>query len=164
MEQYTPTTLARFWRKVRRTEDCWEWQGCLNRQNYGKFHSRPVLWLAHRFAYTIAHGPIPTGLCVLHRCDNPRCVRPDHLFLGSIADNNADMAAKGRRGISGFVRVPRKQTGTDNHMAKLTDEVVRDIRARYASGGASLSTLAREYGCSPNTISRAIHRVSWKHV
>lgn len=86
----------RFWNKVDRSGDCWTWQGSRDRKGYGRVsvNQRPVL--AHRFSWTLSHGPIPDGLCVLHKCDNPPCVNPEHLFLGTIADNNRDMVAKGR--------------------------------------------------------------------
>ena len=88
----------RFWDKVKKTPACWVWAGVTFRNGYGQFgrHS-----LAHRIAWELMYGPIPAGLCVLHRCDNPPCVRPDHLFLGTVADNNHDMCAKGRNGRNG---------------------------------------------------------------
>lgn len=92
----------RFWSKVQKSEGCWEWQGerrpgafCYGR--FEQYLDGEILRVAaHRMAWTLEHGPIPQGLCVLHRCDNPPCVRPDHLFLGTMADNTHDMMAKGR--------------------------------------------------------------------
>lgn len=89
----------RFWSKVDTDGDCWEWQAAKNPKGYGFFglgrrgdgHA-----LAHRVAYELTTGSIPDGLCVLHKCDNPGCVRPDHLWLGTRADNNRDMIGKGR--------------------------------------------------------------------
>lgn len=87
---------ARFQEKVEKTDGCWLWRPAKPNE-YGKFMVRKgVMDGAHRVAWTLAHGPIPKGLMVLHRCDNPRCVRPDHLFLGTAADNSRDMVAKGR--------------------------------------------------------------------
>jgi hypothetical protein len=88
---------ARFWAKVQRGEGCWEWQGANNGKGYGCFGkegSRP--YYAHRFSWELHAGPIPDGLFVLHRCDNRRCVNPEHLFLGTQGDNMRDMIAKGR--------------------------------------------------------------------
>src|SRR5687767_4720826 len=86
----------RFWEKVRKTDGCWLWTASRNAKGYGQimYQRRPIH--AHRVSWQLANGPIPDGLCVLHRCDNPQCVNPGHLFLGTIVDNNRDMFAKGR--------------------------------------------------------------------
>lgn len=90
----TPET--RFWRWVHRTEFCWEWIGLKNPSGYGEFRVDGIHWLAHRYSWWLHRGPIPDGLCVLHRCDFPPCVNPDHLWLGTRTDNHADMIRKGR--------------------------------------------------------------------
>jgi len=90
-------TKSRFWSRVQKTEGCWLWTGCVNSTGYGSgTFGKARTHMAHRFSWEIAHGPIPDGLCVCHRCDNPRCVRPDHLFLGTRSDNQNDRVAKGR--------------------------------------------------------------------
>lgn len=97
------TLQERFWRKVHKTDGCWEWTGSRDRKGYGKIAkggAPTIPLLAHRVSWAIHHGD-PGDLCVLHRCDNPPCVRPDHLFLGTIADNNRDMTQKGRHGDTG---------------------------------------------------------------
>lgn len=90
----------RFWAHVRKGESCWEWMGYRDPKGYGRFKPSKASSesLAHRFAWTQENGAIPEGLFVLHRCDNPACVKPDHLFLGTRGDNNNDMARKGRHG------------------------------------------------------------------
>jgi hypothetical protein len=138
----------RFWAKVQQTAGCWEWQGARHPHGYGKFtvdrHRRGVF--AHRFAYELTHGPIPPGMHVCHTCDNPPCVRPDHLELGTPADNMRDRDRKGRR------KQGRQSTGA----RKLTPDQVQTIRARYAAGGVSQRALAAEYGCGQNTIGRML--------
>lgn len=87
---------VRFWKHVAKTEGCWEWTGSTSKKGYGKLNIGGVTKAAHRFSYEIANGPIPEKLFVLHRCDNPPCVRPDHLFTGTNEDNVKDMMKKGR--------------------------------------------------------------------
>ncbi len=108
---------------------------------------------AHRASWELHNGPIPDSLCVLHRCDVRLCVAPEHLFLGTNADNTADMIAKGRQAI-----------GEKSGLAKLTQEQVRQIRDRYAAGGISQRTLAREYRVRDITVSAVIRRRNWKHI
>lgn len=92
------TPEARFWKRVEKTETCWFWKGTHLSNGYAviSLGKRDVKMLAHRFSWALAYGPIPEGLHVLHHCDTPGCVRPDHLFIGTHADNMADMARKGR--------------------------------------------------------------------
>ncbi len=138
--------LVRFWAKVSKTENCWEWTGALQRNGYGWFRYNGKMGKAHRYSHLISKGD-PGKLCVLHRCDNKRCVRPDHLFLGTVADNNADCIKKGRA-VKGA--------------AKLNEQIVACIRERFAKGGITWQDLANEYGVHVTTIQNAISRRSWK--
>lgn len=149
--------LARFWNKVELVrgarkfafpDGCWEWSGSRFRTGYGRILVRGRRTGTHRFIWECEHGKIPPGLSVLHRCDNRRCVRPDHLFLGTALDNTEDMARKGR--------AKRNPFGEENSNARLTDADVRTIREKWKAARKrwGLQTaLAREFGVSQMTIS-----------
>jgi len=150
--------LARFWSKVQKgkPDECWLWTASKNNKGYGTLGLGSKTFRAHRVAWTIANGPIPDGLCVLHHCDNRLCQNPACLFLGTKADNNADRDRKGRQ-------VPGAAYGELNGQAKLTVQSVRDIRKRAAEG-ESRHALARECGVSRQTIDNVVRRKFWKHV
>jgi hypothetical protein len=154
--------VVRFWEKVdkRGPDDCWEWQAGFLSGGYGHFRTKvdgvPING-AHRFSYVLHNGPIPDGMSVCHRCDNPRCVNPTHLWLGTTADNNADRYAKGRHGL---------HTGTPGEAhpkARLTEQQVLEIRQRFANG-ERCADLARAYGMHKNTISQILCRRIWRHI
>jgi len=157
----TKQDVLRFWSKVRIREpdECWPWTASGDKNGYGQFGigSRVTLKMfrAHRVAWTIASGPIPIGLCVLHSCDNPTCQNPRHFFCGTVTDNNHDMMQKGR-----YSHVRGEQSET----AKLTENQVREIRRRYASGKFSQHSIAREYHVDQANIWRIVHRQKWTHV
>lgn len=102
-----PTTPEQFWARVERGDGCWLWQGMTISGGYGRVGWRGMKAVAHRVAWELTYGPIPEGLWVLHRCDNPPCCNPEHLFLGSRLDNIADMVAKGR-GANRFTHQPQE--------------------------------------------------------
>jgi len=163
--RYTgPLPLAqRFWSKVDKSGDCWIWTASYGSVGYGQFGIAGKLHGAHRVAYELVHGPIPEGLRVLHRCDNRACVRPDHLFLGTQADNMADMHSKGR-GYSYFRQYPeRVLRGEQQHAAKLTDDVVRKIRRLHADG-LNYPELAARFGVCKQSICNIVRRHTWRHV
>jgi hypothetical protein len=145
-----------FWSKAVRSEGCWEWSAARSHYGYGKLTYLGRSRIAHRMAWEFAFGPIPAGLFVLHHCDNPPCVRPDHLFLGTQADNIRDKISKGRGRGPTLARV-----GEANGRAKLNSEQVRTIRERYAAGGISQRLLGREYGLSQQTISYVVRADTW---
>jgi hypothetical protein len=147
-------------------EACWPWTASLNK-GYGQLGAGPCLpgvsrnsrrnIASHVFAYELEYGAVTDGLCVLHRCDNPPCCNPRHLFLGTRADNMHDMDAKGRR-------VTADRRGEAHGYAKLTDGIVRDIRALYAKGAISQTELGRLYGVTQAQISSIVLRKSWSHI
>jgi hypothetical protein len=132
------TVEERFWARVfmRAPDECWGWDGPPGPGGYGKFSMGGKLTYAHRAAYEIATGVSPYGCLVCHTCDNPGCVNPAHLFLGTSADNSADMVRKGR-----------SRSGEAHWRARLTDAQVNDIRARAAAGETQRS-LAAAHGVS----------------
>ena len=165
----TPRDLDRFWSFVKKSDGCWEWQGAPGPGGYGQlwYHGRQQR--AHRLSYFIAHGEIPAGLMVCHRCDNRRCVRPDHLFLGTGDDNMADMVAKGRspKGARNASHIAggAYQRGERNGRHRFTPEQVKEIRQRSAVYRRGMWVeLAREYGVSPTAIQSIALRKNWGHV
>lgn len=149
---------VRFWRKVHKTEGCWLWIGATSR-GYGKVskgHRGEGYFKAHRFSWELAYGPIPEGKDVCHSCDNTICIRPDHLFLGTQADNIADMNKKGRHTKIGA-------RGPLNCNTKLTANQVGKIRQLLASG-VSLRTTAKLYNVHQSTICDIKYGRSWKYI
>lgn len=133
---------------------CWVWTGTLNNKGYGRAGRR----YAHRIAWEMANGPIPPGLFVLHTCDNPPCVNPDHLGVGTAKDNSSDASRKGR--LNGR---PNRPKGEQNKSHVLTEDQVRFIRDARAAG-ESRRFLAEMFGVSRNEISRVTTRRLWKHL
>lgn len=150
------TGEVRFWSRVTKGADCWLWTGYKLR-GYGAFWVARRFYYAHRYSWQLHNGDIPGGLCVLHNCpggDNPLCVNPAHLFLGTNRDNVADRDQKGRQ-----------CKGVRHWCAKLNDELVRMVRRRHVPGcrvnGAR--PLARELGVSKPVIDGIVKGRGWKH-
>lgn len=158
----TVPAIERFWPKVDQSggpDACWPWIG-KKRDGYGRFYfsaarSAPVLVQAHRIAFELVNGPVPPEIDVCHTCDNPPCCNPAHLFLGDNADNTADRTAKGRTYCG-----PMNQ-GAANGRARLTPQLVAEIREQYVRGGVSQAALARVYGVVPQHISNIVRRTRW---
>lgn len=146
----------RFWTKVecRGHNECWPWLSITDACGYGMMFqcSKPkIRWYrAHRLSYELNVGPIPVGMKVLHRCDNPTCVNPKHLWLGTQSDNNRDRDTKGRGRLVRF--------GEDNGRCVLSDKQVAMIRQEYATQKVSQSQLAHKFGCSQPQVSRIIRK------
>lgn len=149
--------IKRFWSKVakRGLDECWEWQGFRN-NGYGRFKLGDRVVQAHRYSYELAFGIPPKGLFVCHHCDNPCCVNPRHLWLGTNADNLKDMAEKGRGRNRPF-------WGETNYNAKLTQYNVKVIR-KLASQGVYQYQIAEQFKASLITINRIMNRRTWSKV
>jgi lambda repressor-like predicted transcriptional regulator len=159
--------VARFWSKIEKTDGCWIWTAGVDTGGYGQIRIDGRLVMAHRYAYELIVGPFPAGMLACHTCDNPRCVRPDHVFPGTYADNSADMVSKGRQATGDrhrsrlYPEVVKR--GEAHPKAVLTAEIVAEIRNRRAAG-EGVRALGREYGISHNTVVALLQRRSWAHV
>ncbi len=143
----------RFWKHVEKTIDCWLWTAQRDRQGYGRINCERSPVLTHRLSWEIHNGPVPEGKFVLHSCSNHACVNPDHLYLGTYTDKVAQSMSNGRT-----------NRGERSSAAKLTKEIVTEIRRRYNAGGISQPQLAQEYNVSQFTIRDIVQRITWKHI
>lgn len=133
---------------------CYHWVGrTFGKNPYGAFWLDGNNCLAHRVAWELRFGKILKGLCVCHTCDNPKCVRTEHMFLGTIAENNADKQRKNRQA-----------KGERMAAAKLTEKEVLEIRETYATGEIGQVDLGSRYGVGHTTISYIVNRKYWKHI
>lgn len=154
---YDKKTIKRFWDKVNKTDGCWEWLGYFKTdkrfkggKTYGFFSFGKNRNLrAHRVSWEIHFGEIPKGMCVCHHCDNPICVRPDHLFLGTMYDNNMDAVKKGRIKILPF---------------KLTTDQVQEIRKLYSTRDFIQKELGKKFNVSQTTIKDVVNYKTWKYI
>lgn len=176
MPEKTPSDVSledieRFWAKVNKTEHCWLWTASTDRKGYGQFSCgskygpagrRNTMRAAHRFSFFLANGYLPGpdspgGGFVLHRCDTPACVNPEHLFIGTNLDNVRDMDGKGRRSVS-------VKLGSDHPNSVLTEADVREIARRHYDDGVSQAQLSREYRVSTSTVNHIFTGRLWGHL
>lgn len=175
----SPADEVRFWAKVNKSGQtmshmdtpCWLWTAFKIQSGYGQYGGIA----AHRIAWVLANGQIPHdgsahGICVCHKCDVPACCNPEHLFLGTHADNMRDKGCKGRVNTptgdkNGSRKHPEQLArGEANGSAKLTATQVMDIRALHAAGGITQHQLSVQFSVDPKSISRIIRRKCWRHL
>lgn len=158
MTRYRPIA-ERLQNKTQQQGDCLVWTGTKNRHGYGYISDKSKMRIVHRVAYELAYGKIPDGFDILHSCDNPSCVNPDHLRAGTHTDNMREMFAKGRN---------RTFSGEQSSQAKLTVNDIHAIRQRYdedkANGRNSLKRIAADYGVHFSLISLIVRREIWRNV
>lgn len=152
VRQYIPQDPAqRFWQKVNKSSDCWVYTGAC-KWGYGAFWLNGKQVLAHRFSWELLNGPIPNGMLICHHCDNPPCVRPEHLFLGTSQDNRTDAVIKGRHA-----------KGERIHFAKLAPSQITEIRD-LRNRGLEAKDLAVIYEVDKTHIWRITRKKAWKHL
>lgn len=140
--------IDRFWKKVKKSDSCWEWQGCYSDYGHGRFRiHKNAEERAHRFSWQLVNGEIPKDKIICHKCDNPKCVNPDHLFLGTPKDNTQDMLSK-----------RREVRGSQASWSKLTPQQVIEILAdkRFQR------EIAKDYGICQQAVSDIKRRINWK--
>lgn len=145
---------ALFWGNLdKKDSGCWEWSGKRNEQGYGRLWFRGKQIRAHRLSWSLINGLIPEGLDILHKCDNPSCCNPNHLYSGTDKDNANDRQARGRL-------IPRK--GEDHHKSLLTWNQIGEIREFCENNPRSQRITAKRYGVKESVISKIVNGVTWK--
>lgn len=159
MARSDKSLVERFWEKVEKTDSCWVWTGSKDR--YGWFRVGSKMTKAHRFSYIIHKGEIPLGMCVLHKCDNPPCVNPTHLYIGTMADNNRDMISKKR--FHNGANNSRKPMGENHPFSKMTLKKVIKAKAEYTPGtNGGVMRLANKYGISYHSMWNILNGRTWQ--
>ena len=165
-----PVNERRFWSKVdssHGSDSCWNWLGCRSQDGYGSFQIDGLAKRAHRMAFVYRYGPITDGLCVCHRCDNPVCCNPLHLWAGTTAQNMADKRSKGRQAMGethGTKTHPESiKRGAAHGRSKLTTEKVISIR-QSAAAGATYKEIGSQWGVDSTAVGLIVRRKNWRHV
>lgn len=161
--EITEKIIVSFWRKINKNKSrifynnkrCWEWTAYLNKDGYGKFGVGYIVVLAHRFSYELEYGIFDNSLFVLHHCDNPSCVNPEHLFLGTNKDNADDKVYKNRQS---------RLMGEKSGRSKLTEKQVLKIRELYNSGKFKQSEISKIFNVPDSTVWSIVHNIIWKHL
>jgi len=154
LEQYQ---IDSFWEKVdiKSQDECWNWKKSLDSWGYGHVGFWDKLYKTNRVAWYLVNGDIPDGMVICHRCDNPKCCNPNHLFLGTFKDNTRDCVRKGR--------LPSRH-GELNNSAKLTNELARQIKTEYEASERGHRYFAKKYNVSPSCILRLCSGISFKNL
>jgi len=156
--------VDKFWENVTKTNGCWLWEGHTSHNGYGRLHiyinDKRKIVPAHRLSWEIHNGPVPKGILVLHKCDNPPCVNPDHLFLGTNKDNTQDSLMKGRACLTNC----KPQKGEKNGSAILNENMVESVRYQRKNYNYTFKELAGLFNISPSQIANIIHGRSWRNI
>jgi len=150
----TKSIGERFWSKVDKSPasgSCWVWKSSIHHKGYGQFRYNGGMKSSHRVAYELSFGKIPTGMSVLHKCDNPICVNPEHLFCGTHTDNMRDMCRKGRHS--------RKKP-----MARMTASEVIECRRLYALGKATVKDLSKRFSLTFSGMYSVVFGTTWREL
>jgi hypothetical protein len=151
---YTEAEIKRFWSYVNKTEYCWEWNGGRDERGYGYYRFWDKVMRTHRFVYSLFYGTIPEGMMICHKCDNPCCVRPSHLFLGTALDNARDAVNKRRTGVLPPVAQPI------GGVRRMGAAAAVHVRKAYKAGEA-IAAIARRHRVSRGAIHRVLRRESY---
>ena len=164
--EWTDEIKKRFWKKINKTKDCWIWkEGCFI-NGYGQFRVGTKKMKAHRVVFMMINGEIPKNKIICHKCDNPKCVNPQHLFLGTHKDNALDSKNKGRRAFGlrhgTYTKPHTRCKGEKNGSAKLTKENVIAIRLQHKN--TSVDVLSKNFKISKSQIRNIINYRAWRHI